>query len=626
MITCAIQNEGTLLPFPLVIGVLALAAGIFFAVWMLSRSSKEKIERLEQQGRRLALQLQTHEDEIVKQQTLMSLLNDVSALMLEPGSTDFSPVKLSMWMVSECVNVDHVCVWQNVERDGEACFALLCRWTGDSMSYEENVLERPYRETLPKTRNILAQGLSINGPLENVPEDERGFFGEMGIRSLLLAPLFFSGAFWGFVSFDDSENGRVFTAAEDKLLRAWGLLAIGAIQRGRSIDDMRDLLSRLEAANRAKSVFLANMSHEIRTPLHSIIGMTTIGEAAEDAQRKDYSFSRIKDASAHLLGVINDILDMSKIEAGKFEIDPAEFEFAALIRRVLSVIAYKVGEKGQSLAVETDTGIPKYLIGDDQRLAQVITNLLSNAVKFTDEGGSIGLRSVLESTDGEGFTVRFEVSDNGIGISEEQQARLFQSFQQAENSTSRKFGGTGLGLSISKNIVEMMGGDIWVRSELHKGSTFMFTVRMLAGRAQGGAAPEGEPGPGAGGVFEGRRVLLAEDVEINREIFIALLEPARLEIACAKNGAEAVAMFAAAPEGYDMIFMDLQMPELDGLEATRRIRALEHPWASKVPILAMTANVFREDIEMCLAAGMDGHLGKPLDMDEIMSQLEKYLG
>ena len=602
------------------------AAALSYAIWMLVRSRKKQ-KQLEQQGRRLELQLRNNEDEIDKQQTLMSLLNDVSALMLESESTDFSPVKLSMWMVSECVLVDHVCVWQNVERDGEARFALLCRWTGESMSYEENVMERAYHDTLPKTRDMLAQGSSINGSLENVPEGERAFFRDMGIRSLLVAPLFFSGAFWGFVSFDDCSKDRVFTTAEDKLLRAWGLLAIGAIQRGRAIDDMKELLSKLEAANRAKSVFLANMSHEIRTPLHSIIGMTSIGEAASDTQRKDYSFSKIKDASAHLLGVINDILDMSKIEAGKFEMDPAEFEFSGMMRRVLSVITYKVGEKGQTLRVETDENIPKTLVGDDQRLAQVITNLLSNAVKFTDEGGEIAFRGILEAREDESCTLRFEISDNGIGISEEQQARLFQSFQQAENSTSRKFGGTGLGLSISKNIVEMMGGSIWVRSEPHKGSTFTFTVRLLTGQAQTDAAPEaGETTQEPGDVFKGRRVLLAEDVEINREIFIALLGPALLKIDCAKNGAEAVAMFSAAPESYDMIFMDIQMPELDGLEATRRIRALEPPKAKTVPILAMTANVFREDIEMCLKAGMNGHLGKPLDMDEVMNELRKYLG
>ncbi|MDR1603293.1 MAG: response regulator [Gracilibacteraceae bacterium] len=511
-----------------------------------------------------------------------------------------------------------------------------------------------------------------------------------------------------------------------------------------------------EDASRAKSDFLSNMSHEMRTPMNAIIGMTSIGKAAANLERKDYAFEKIEAASAHLLGVINDILDMSKIEAGKLELSRTEFDFEKMLQKVVNVINSRAEEKRQDFSVRIDQAIPRVLIGDDQRLAQVVTNLLSNAVKFTPEGGSIRLDTHLVGEDKGVCTLRLEVSDTGIGISREQQARLFASFQQAETSTSRHFGGTGLGLAISKRIVEMMNGRIWIESEPGCGSTFAFTiqaervgkeqviplpfgperknVRLLlvddkadvrddfAEIAQGmgvvcdtaadGAAAaalmaaasydiyfvDGEM-PGGSGLetaelirrnagnkpvvlmsaatdwsalesearrigadrflakplfpsavancinecldlsarpvadgqrtetddFSDRCVLLAEDVEINREIVLALLEPTRLTIDCAENGTEAIRLFAARPDRYDMIFMDVQMPETDGYEATRRIRALDIPWAKEVPVIAMTANVFREDVEKCLAVGMNGHLGKPLDLGAVLLKLRQYL-
>jgi len=226
---------------------------------------------------------------------------------------------------------------------------------------------------------------------------------------------------------------------------------------------------RAEAATQAKSSFLANMSHEIRTPLNAIVGMSAIGKSATNIEKMNYCFGKVEDASNHLLGVINDILDVSKIESGKFELSPIEFHFERLLQRVVSVINFRVDEKNQNLAITIDKNIPKFLIGDDQRVAQVITNLLSNAVKFTPDGGSVSLNSKLLSVDDSMYTIQITVSDTGIGISPEQQEKLFNSFQQAESSTARKFGGTGLGLAISKSIVEMMDGDIWIKSEQEKG-------------------------------------------------------------------------------------------------------------------------------------------------------------
>jgi CheY-like chemotaxis protein len=345
-------------------------------------------------------------------------------------------------------------------------------------------------------------------------------------------------------------------------------------------------------------------------------------------ERKNYCLGKIEDASTHLLGVINDVLDMSKIEANKFELSLAEFNFERTLRKAVNVINFRVEEKKQSFTVHVGKHIPSRLVGDDQRLTQVITNLLSNAVKFTPEGGAIRLDShLLEEEEGV-CTIQIGVSDTGIGISKEQQDRLFNSFVQAESTTSRKFGGTGLGLAISKRIVEKMDGRIWVESEPGKGSRFIFTIKARRGSEEIrgndlAAAAENQKDEIE---FAGKHILLAEDIDINREIVLALLEPAKLEIDCAENGLQAVEKFEADPGRYDMIFMDVQMPEMDGYEATRKIRALEIPRAKTIPIIAMTANVFREDVENCLAAGMNGHVGKPLDYDEVLDWLRKYLG
>jgi CheY-like chemotaxis protein len=430
-----------------------------------------------------------------------------------------------------------------------------------------------------------------------------------------------------------------------------------------------------------------------------------------------------------------------------------------MLQRVVNVINYRTVERKQKFTVYVDRNIPIYIIGDDQRLAQVITNLVGNAVKFTPESGSVSIKTYLINDENGVVTIKIAVTDTGIGISKEQQANLFQSFQQAESSTSRKFGGTDLGLAISKNIVEMMGGSIEVESEVGKGSTFAFNIQVkkgeskhqsladmginwndarilvvdddayiledfkgivqklgvicdvaasasealqlikqsggyniyfidwlmpdingieltrmikekskthddsvvimisaadssaVAGEAKGAGVAKSLQKPlfpstianiigdylgvseqqiknedeSINGIFIGHCILVAEDVDINREIVMALLEPTLISIDFAENGAEAVRMFNEKSDKYEMIFMDVQMPEMDGYEATRNIRAAETPKAKDIPIIAMTANVFREDVEKCLAAGMNGHIGKPIDFDDVIKKLRTYL-
>jgi signal transduction histidine kinase len=378
----------------------------------------------------------------------------------------------------------------------------------------------------------------------------------------------------------------------------------------------------------SKSSFLAHMSHEMRTPMSAIIGMVNIARASDDPEKKEYCLARISGASNHLLGVINDVLDMSKISAGKLELSETDFTLEGMLRQVETVINYKTEEKQQVLSISVAPDVPGALLADRQRLAQVITNLLGNANKFTPEGGHIALR-IRRLPDIDSLCVlEFEVEDSGIGIAKDQQARLFQSFEQADGSISRKYGGTGLGLVISKRIVEMMGGSIRVDSEPGRGTRFIFTIHAREGAASDeyeGRGNRRDQNDTEEPVFAGRKMLLVEDVAINREILIALLEGTGMEIECAEDGQIACDMFAAAPEAYDMIFMDIQMPKMDGYEATKYIRSMDAPRAGAIPIVAMTANVFREDIEKCRAAGMDDHVGKPLEMTTVMAKMRHYL-
>ncbi|MDR1656382.1 MAG: response regulator [Deltaproteobacteria bacterium] len=522
----------------------------------------------------------------------------------------------------------------------------------------------------------------------------------------------------------------------------------------------KDLVEAQEAAehaSNAKSIFLSNMSHEIRTPMNVIIGMTTIGLKAGDIERKNYAFGKIDGASSHLLGIINDVLDMSKIEANKMELAPEPCEFERTLKKTVNVNIYRIEQKKQTFSVHIDQYIPQTLVYDEQRLIQVITNLLSNATKFTPEGGQIGLIAKLVEMNYSECIVQIDVTDTGIGIAPEQQRRLFQPFVQAESSTFHKYGGTGLGLAISKRLVELMGGHVAINSQPGKGSTFsvIFKAQLaedkwpdspLKGKSfrnirvlvvdddsdileyfkeianQHGffcdVAGGGEEAlrlieangsyniyfidwkmPGMDGqelaqqirkrfpvegviimsssaawdevlaqvkplginkflpkplfpsnildticeqinsetaapnfekqavtTFPGRRILLAEDLETNQEIVRAMLGPTEIELECAFNGKETVEIFKRNPDRFDLIFMDVQMPEMGGLEATRLIRAMDTLKAKTIPIIAMTANVFREDVDNCLAAGMSEHIGKPFAYSEIIDILNTYLG
>ncbi len=515
-----------------------------------------------------------------------------------------------------------------------------------------------------------------------------------------------------------------------------------------------------EESARAKSQFLANMSHEIRTPMNAIIGMTRIGQATQDAEKMQYCLTKISEASKHLLALINDILDMSKIEANKLILANEPFNIEKIVENICNVITVKAEEKKISFYANIDPNVPRELIGDDLRISQVITNFLSNAIKFTPDFGKVFLNIKLKAETDSTCMLYFDVTDTGIGISKERISTLFDLFEQAETTITRRYGGTGLGLAISKRIVELMGGDVGVESELEKGSRFFFTIEFPKGNSpeiefdpsayknvrlmvvdddplelkyfeklmkhfgitcdlasSGGEALEklrSTAGSGwtydiifvdylmegvngvetvkeikkivgnsvivimissyawaeiekeaadanisrflqkplfqssifnvinelvfnekiltaikAGSVYDRTfskcSMLLAEDIEINREIAVTLLEGTKINVECAENGEQAYTMYIDKPDKYDIILMDIQMPVMDGITATKMIRASGAPNAATVPILAMTANAFKEDVDMCRAAGMNDHTTKPIDMVDLLRKINVYL-
>jgi signal transduction histidine kinase len=450
-----------------------LIAGFFIGVVILFQ---ERIYRMEKQkvgvaGERLA-----------RQDKLLHVVNDAAALLISSDTEEFdSLISRSLEMMARNLDVDRINIWRNTVRDGIRYHCQMYSWTvatGFDWKPLDGRQEFPYRDTLPRWEELLSAGHCINGVVGLLPASEQERLRPFRVLSLLAIPVFLENNFWGFVSYDDCHRERIFPQDEEAILRSGSLLLANAMVHN---EVMRSLVAAREEAlsgARAKSEFLANMSHEIRTPMNAIIGMTSIAKSTADERRKNECLEKIENASTHLLGVINDVLDMSKIEANKLELSFVSFNFEKMFQRVVNVINFRVEEKKQNFTVHIDRGIPAFIIGDDQRLAQVITNLLSNAVKFTPEGGSIRLDARLIKEEGPRCTIQIEVTDSGIGINPEQQERLFNSFEQADSNTSRRFGGTGLGLAISKRIVELMGGSIQVESELNKGAVFSFAIAV----------------------------------------------------------------------------------------------------------------------------------------------------
>src|SRR6185369_8507890 len=379
-----------------------------------------------------------------------------------------------------------------------------------------------------------------------------------------------------------------------------------------------------EAASQAKSDFLANMSHEIRTPMNGVLGMTELLLQGGLTPLKEKQFLHaIKDSADSLMLIINDILDFSKIEAGKFTLEHKPFNLRDMVARCLDGLAVKGEEKGLKVIHRIDPSVPAALVGDPGRLRQVLTNLVGNAIKFCREG-EINVEICLFPQETDKVILHVSVTDTGIGIAEEALKRIFNQFEQADSSTTRKFGGTGLGLAICKKLVEMMDGKIWVESQLGVGSCFQFTARFLLGNEASRPADGEAPLVSSPAGQAPMDILLVEDVEINRLLVQAMLEPHGHRIISAEDGWKALEAYES--KRFDIVLMDVQMPGMDGLQATRAIRKYEHTRgrSEPVPIVAMTAFAGNEDRQICLDAGMDDYLAKPITTAKLLQLLDKF--
>lgn len=692
---------------------------------------------------------------LMKQQEVMSAISQSFSTTRDMDDLIFEALK----MAGEFMGVNHAFV--SAYRKDEGYLQCLYEWyDAKGKPFIGGEDKWPISTDMDIYRDLTEKGYAAINDYKLLMHPKFQTVRNYDLRAFLNIPIVISGEFWGIIGFIINKSPYDWSKSDIHMGKLIAGLFSGAVSRSIVEKNLFVAIKDAERASKSKGDFLSNMSHEIRTPMNAIIGMTQIASTSDDPQKIRYCLERIDGASKHLLGLINDILDMSKIEANKINLSAAEFDLEKMLINITGVVNFKVEEKKQNFIINIDNEVPSVLIGDELRLSQVIANLLTNAVKFTPEGGTITVNVRNQELSGDAATLLIEVIDTGIGISEEQQTRLFNPFEQADTSTTRKYGGTGLGLPICKGIVALMGGRIWIESEMGKGSKFSFTAQVKVGSAKSKSKSAGMEGgdeirvlavdnsremrdyflhvmpelglpcdvaeSGASALkmmeqnqgkqynvffidwtvsdvngieltkeikritrdnaviimismedwsaieqeaieagvdgfiskplfpsvlvdainklrgaeaavkmarqdtqvknFSEYTILVAEDIEINREIISAVLSETQISIEFATDGVEAVSMFVENPDKYSLILMDVQMPEMDGYDATRGIRAIEREKQRKgsIPIIAMTANVFMEDIERCLQSGMDDHVGKPLDTEELISKLDMY--
>lgn len=579
--------------------------------------------------------------ELAKKERLLRGVNDVAKVLLERDYADYHEIlQQALQILGDCVDAESVSLWRNKEKEDHQYYAEnLAIWDN---SQEVMLIQKQlvYEIHLPvwyeqwKKRDKL---MPFFVDSEQIAWDLLELLYDRKSVNNVLIPVTIEGHFWGFVAFSYQYESLLYELKESDILilRSGAMMVASAINKNEINYNLVEAKEKALESMKSKSEFLSRMSHEIRTPMNAIMGMTTLSQKSNDLEEIKKNLKILEFSSRQLLQIINDVLDMSKIDANKMQLEMNEFYLRELLEHVAAVMRVGIEEKQQQLQIEIDQAFSRPIFSDRLRISQVLINLLSNANKFTPNGGEIKIVVSSIPVSAQELQVKFEVLDNGIGISADALPVIFDSFEQGDGSITRKYGGTGLGLSISQKLVRLLGGELTAFNREPSGAGFSFTLPASWGTGKFGAdmavavghqSQQNQTADDANQYdFRGKRILVVEDNEINRMLVAEILRETGILIDEVENGAECLQQLRSKPYKYDMIVMDIQMPVMDGLKATAAIRAMEEQWAQEIPVIALTANAFKEDQEACYAAGMNDYIAKPLEITDLMKKIKKYL-
>jgi signal transduction histidine kinase/HPt (histidine-containing phosphotransfer) domain-containing protein/ActR/RegA family two-component response regulator len=582
------------------------------------------------------------QEEILRQDKLLLAVNKAASVLFAPDVEQFEDsLQNGMEIIARSVDVDRIFIWKSRVDDGVLYYKPILQWAGEPGLWVKDAGEFPafIAPEVPDWGNDPSIRVLINSPMSKLPQPMQDLFGPYGALSTLSVPIFVQNQFWGFASFDDCRRERYFSTAEENVLQSSALLVVNALMRNDMTKSLIQAREEALAGTRAKSEFLARMSHEIRTPLNAVLGLSEVELEKNYPEGTMANIEKIYDSGSLLLEIVNDILDISKIQSGNFEITPGDYEFSGLISDTVRLNITRIGSKPIDFKLELDETIPAKLNGDELRIRQILNNLLSNAFKYTEKG-VVSLRVVWERREDKAW-LNFTVQDSGRGIRKENLEKLFVEYTQFDIAANRRIEGTGLGLPITRGLVETMGGTIAVESEYGVGS--VFRVSLPQGIA--GITPLGRETAENLTAFhfvEDRnqvrgdkiirtampygRVLVVDDVPTNLDVLKGLLMPYRLKVDTVLSGPEAVDAVRRENPRYDLIFMDHMMPGMDGIEAVRIIRnELAGEYAQKVPVIVLTANAVTGNREMFLENGFDDFISKPIDIKRLDMALNQWI-
>ena len=591
-------------------------------------------------GKDITALVQTRK-ELEYREKMVTALKNVATLLLSDTESFQKHLAQSMQIIAEVVNVQGIHLWKNHFVEEKLFVSLEVKWNLRKAAFADGTLYS-YGDILPTWENILKSGIYVNNVVRNMPPKEQEYLSKAGVLSTFVTPIFIKGEFWGFIGFDDHEKERFFTKDEQSILHSASLLIANAFILNETIQNLRETSVQLEQSNKAKGDFLAKMSHEIRTPMNAVIGITE-GQLQRGNLEPECreALDKIYNASNTLLNIINDILDISKIEANKIELNSEKYEVSTLIHNVVNINLAHFSGKPVEFQLSVSEYIPKTLIGDELRIKQVLNNILSNAFKYTNDGkikfSIYPLYDELAPTGGNGnreLSLVLVVSDTGMGMTKEQVNNIFDEYSRFNLEANRKTQGTGLGMNIVHKLVTLMGGDIHVASEVGKGTT----VSIRLPQRDAGSGPLGKETAKKLENFRENNlsdikmvrtyrtpmpygsVLIVDDNKMNLFVANTLLKPYELSIEVANSGPEAIEKISFGKK-YDIVFMDYMMPQMDGIEAAKAIRELGYT----LPIVMLTADAVTGRAETFLESGFDAFISKPIDMRQMDVVLKKYI-